>query len=135
VRDKKNQQGNLLQHSKCNNASNRRSNNSRNADKSMGASKSMGKDPRAWSPVTVGLTTEETPATAGMPATSWNRAKSRTPVTVTTNKKHLQKHGCQQLAPSLCSIFFWYTTMARKTQHKIQAQMAKKNMIIPLHRC
>jgi len=62
----------------------------------MGASKSMGKDPRAWSPVTVGRTTEETPATTGMPATSWNRAKSRTPVTVTTNKKHLQKHGCQQ---------------------------------------
>jgi hypothetical protein len=31
-----------------------------------------------------------------MQATLWNRARLWTPVTVTTNKKHLQKHGCQQ---------------------------------------
>jgi len=53
---------------------------------------------RAWMPVTVGLTAEETPAIVWMPATSRTRARSWTPVTVgtTTNNKHPQKHGCQQ---------------------------------------
>jgi hypothetical protein len=46
----------------------------------MGARKSMSKD-KSMDAVTVGLTAEETPATAWMPATSWTRARSWTPPT------------------------------------------------------
>ncbi len=53
---------------------------------------------RAWTPVTVGLATEKTPETAWMAAISWARTRSWMSVTEgpKKNKKHPQKHACQQ---------------------------------------
>ncbi len=75
----KQRQGHHAATSWCKDASNSRANNSRNASNSTGASNCIDKGKRMVSS-TVGKTTVETHATAGVPATAWTRAREWYPV-------------------------------------------------------
>jgi hypothetical protein len=67
----------MLQRSLCNNTSDSRVYNSRNfiarawVPTRAWVPARAWVETRAWKPITVGLTTEETPAIAWMPTTSW----------------------------------------------------------------
>jgi hypothetical protein len=90
---------NILDKSKSMDASNSRANKRRNTCNSLGASDSMVKG-TSEDPVTVGPTTEDTPATAWTLATAWTRtrawttAKAWSPSTVRTpaNQEAFQFH-------------------------------------------